>query len=150
MITLKETTKYDDHIISNLVSKLLSELRRKEVKESEILSICKTLNQTDERWHAYIAYDGNIPIGIITIYKVSAIYANGLIGIIQELYVESDYRNAGVGKLLIHEAVKYGRTHNFKNLEVGTPNVEKWPQTFKFYKNQNFKTIGDRMKLFLF
>ncbi|MBF7025529.1 GNAT family N-acetyltransferase [Staphylococcus kloosii] len=149
MLKILKATKDDDLIIAQLTSNLLSELKNTEVSSSELLSICSNLNHHEDRWHALIAYYDEKPIGIISIYEVAAIYAKGRLGIIQEFYVDPSYRSYGIGKSLINEATTFAQQNHFKHLEVGTPNIEKWPRTLQFYKNQNFQTIGDRMKLYL-
>ena len=56
---------------------------------------------------AYVAFDQHDdPVGVITVSTVSAIYAAGVVGTIQELYVAPASRSTGVGRELLVRIVE--------------------------------------------
>ncbi|UXU48870.1 GNAT family N-acetyltransferase [Staphylococcus arlettae] len=144
-----EVTKSDYRQVAVFTAKLLSELRGTTVSSSNYLVTSQQLIQHNPQWTGFLIYDESVAIGFLSLYQSTALYANGDLGIIQELYVEPSYRNRGVGSQLIHQAVTYGKTVNWQHIEVGTPNITRWPRTLHFYENQNFTTIGSRLKLYL-
>lgn len=144
-----EVSKNNDQQVAIFTAKLLSELRGTTVSSSDYLATSQQLIQHNPQWTGFIIYDDSVAIGFFSLYELTALYANGDLGVIQELYVEPAYRNRGIGAQLIHRAVTYGKIRNWQHIEVGTPNITRWPRTLHFYETQDFITIGSRLKLFL-
>jgi PhnO protein len=65
-----------------------------------------------------ILLEDNINIGYISLHAQSLLHHCGLIGEIQEFYINKNYRNKGLGKLLINEIEKEAKIRKLKGLEV--------------------------------
>jgi GNAT superfamily N-acetyltransferase len=53
---------------------------------------------------------------MITIAVIFAVYAGGDIGVINEMYVNPDYRCKGVGKMLVDKAKELAKKKNGRDL----------------------------------
>ena len=94
--------------------------------------------------------DGNAPIGFISLTRTHSLYAEGVFGIIPELYVQPMYRSGGVGQRLLDAAKCYGRSNGWQRLEVTTPPLPMFDRTLDFYQNNGFAVAGGRkMKVLL-
>lgn len=111
----------------------------------EIASIFSLIEE-DDKHSTLLAYDDEDNLaGIITIAESISIYAGGLIGVINELYVLPPYRSEGLGKMLLDEAKDLGEARGWKRLEVTTPGDE-YERTLRFYEREGFFKIGPRYK----
>lgn len=90
-----EVTKSDYRQVAVFTAKLLSELRGTTVSSSNYLVTSQQLIQHNPQWTGFLIYDESVAIGFLSLYQSTALYANGDLGIIQELYVEPSYRNRG-------------------------------------------------------
>ncbi len=135
--------------VACLVSALLSELEPESAKEASHLELELTATKLfdEKKIFVYLAVEGDIPIGVITLHECAAIYAGGIFGEISEMYIKPDYRSSSVGKLLINKCIDKAREENWKRLEVGTPPSDAWPRTVKFYEKNEFEDTGTRLRL---
>ncbi|MEM7426047.1 MAG: GNAT family N-acetyltransferase [Pseudomonadota bacterium] len=101
----------------------------------------------DERAWAFLAFDGENPVGVITLNECVSIYAGGIFGEICELYIHPDYRSRGVAVMLLDEARNHGCRRGWGRLEVGAPPWPDWQRTFDFYVKNGFVEVGPRLKL---
>ena len=83
--------------------------------------------------------------GVIGLSECKAIYAYGAFGEIAELYVDPEWRSAGVGKELVAAAVAFARSRKWSIVEVGAPDVPRWQRTVDFYVRQGFVEVGPRL-----
>lgn len=86
---------------------------------------------------------------MITVTDIYTIYAEGRLGIIQELYVLPEYRSKKVGHELIKKVLEFAKSKGWRRIEVGAPDREVWARTMKFYLKEGFVEIGPRLKLVL-
>ena len=103
-----------------------------------------------DEFAAFLAYSNTNtidPIGVITIVESLAIYNLGNYGTITELFVKENYRSHGLGSLLINTAKQYCLNRGWAKLEVGAPLESEWPQTMQFYKANEFKEKGPKLRL---
>ena len=138
----------DAQVVAQLVEKLLIELEPSAaggVTQKELTQITQAL-MTKDKIQAYLAYQGDNSVGVITLHECAAIYAGGIFGEISELYVAPEYRSLKIGDQLINEAKEYGRKNNWQRLEVGTPSADGDSRTAKFYERQGFNVTGLRMR----
>ena len=99
---------------------------------------------------ALVAYaDSGEVAGILTLVEAFAVYANGNYGVINEMYVEPEFRAEGVGSKLIEAAVEWGKKQGWKRIDVTGPESERWIRATKFYENLGFVFTGPKLKLFL-
>jgi GNAT superfamily N-acetyltransferase len=135
--------------IALMVAKLLTELGGTSVEGHSFTKVVKECMDTDS-YTAFLAFSEDEEcIGIISVSQLRAVYAGGIIGIIQELYVQPEMRSLHIGQKLIKTVVDYGINQQWKRIEVGAPNQLNWQRTFDFYVREGFIAIGPRLKLVL-
>lgn len=94
-------------------------------------------------------FDKDEMVGLITLTESSAVYAGGIYGSIDELYIRPTYRCRGIGKILIDEAKKIAVQRQWQRVAVNTPkNDIKWEATIRFYNSNGFETTGRALKFF--
>lgn len=102
--------------------------------------------QPDRMW-AIIAYgDDDEPIGLLTLTEGFAVYANGIYGIIPEMYVVPAARSSGIGRQLIDRAVEIGRQRGWSRIDVTAPESAAWSRTVRFYERCGFVFAGPKLK----
>jgi len=67
-----------------------------------------------------IAELGKAKAGFITFHTQKLMHHAGLVGEIQEFYVNADYRNRGVGRELVANIMSFAESRNLKSIEVST------------------------------
>lgn len=152
-IQIYRATTIDSTIVSSLIGELLKDFNERSgsnflIDITKIDETCKDL-LTRDNYAAFIAIDQSIhkPVGVITISQATAIYNGGDFGVITELYVDRDIRSKGIGKLLIKNALDFGRNQNWTRIEVGAPNKDEWPRTLDFYKRNGFDEKGIKLRI---
>ncbi|HEV8144320.1 MAG TPA: GNAT family N-acetyltransferase [Methylomirabilota bacterium] len=132
-----------------MVAALLTELSggaRRFVRD-ELLSAAHARLEDRSHFFAFIARDhADNALGVITVTAGAAIYANGIVGTIQELYVVPASRSAAVGTALLATVVELGQKSGWNRLEVGAPSQARWQRTIDFYKRYGFGEIGPRLQ----
>ena len=69
--------------------------------------------------HLYlIAESEATKVGFITFHTQNLMHHVGLVGEIQEFYINSDYRGKGVGRQLVAKVIAYSEEHQLKSIEV--------------------------------
>lgn len=147
-ITIQQAQTSDATLVAEQVTKLLIELEPEiadELARSSLEKVTKTLLQR-EKIVAFLAYQANAVVGVLTLHECAAIYAGGVFGEISELYVAPDYRSLKIGDALISAAKEYASNNHWQRLEVGTPSADSSSRTAKFYEGQGFKVTGLRMR----
>ncbi len=149
MIRIAPATPGDREKVLALVERLLRELEDRP-EEFAGLDREKTLHDLEaaqERFAAFLAHtlEGDA-VGVVTLVETFAIYAGGRYGVIDELYVEPEYRAQGVGRLLIDAAKEHGRQRGWARIEVTAPAEERWAATVDFYKRQGFIFTGPKLR----
>lgn len=76
-----------------------------------------------------------------------ALYAEGAFGILQEFYVQPQYRSQAVGQGLVDQIKKFAKTKSWTRIELCTPPVPEFERTVDFYMENGFeRTGGYKMK----
>lgn len=103
------------------------------------------LNSRD--YNIIAALDNDTIVGFGALCESRSLYAEGIFGIIQELYVLPEYRLKKIGKCLIEKIVEHAKSLNWKRLELCTPSLPEFDRTVAFYQNNSFEiTGGHKMK----
>jgi GNAT superfamily N-acetyltransferase len=134
--------------VSSLVVALLHELApeaREQVGRIDFASIASKLLR-DSKIIAFVAYVNGDPVGLVTLNECASIYAGGIFGEISEFYVLPAYRSCGIGRQLLAVVESEAGKRNWRRVEVGAPDKEKWSKTFSFYTRHGFLEIGPRLK----
>jgi GNAT superfamily N-acetyltransferase len=93
--------------------------------------------------------DEGAVIGVATLCEHFAIYANGLFGVLNEMWVAPAHRSRGIGKLLLDEAKSLGRERGWSRLDVAAPESERWRRSRSFYEREGFTFAGPKLKFVL-
>jgi GNAT superfamily N-acetyltransferase len=148
---IERATPADFGLVVRLVERLLEELSDSDDgDEFSGLDRARTLTHLEaerDRFAALIARESNgEPAGVLTLTETFAIYAGGAYGVIDELYVVPAHRSAGVGRLLLDEAVAIGRERGWRRLDVTAPPGDAWRRTVAFYEKNGFVFTGPKLR----
>jgi len=138
-------------VISGLIIDLLKDFNERSASNFAVdrKFITDTADKLIDRetFGCYVAFENQMPVGLITISHSFAIYNGGDFGVITELYVAKEQRSRGIGKLLLEKAYEFAKHHNWTKIEVGAPNKSEWPRTIDFYKENGFEEKGPKLRL---
>lgn len=90
----------------------------------------------------FTASDGNKAIGYISFHIQALLHHCGMVGEIQELFIDKNYRNRGIGKLLISEIEKISEINDLKSIEV-TSNISRI-ENVEIYKKLGFRLTHNK------
>jgi GNAT superfamily N-acetyltransferase len=62
------------------------------------------------------------------------------------MYVDPEFRSAGVGKMLIDAVKEFSRAKNWLRIDVTAPPEQQWTRTVRFYEKQGFVFTGPKMR----
>ena len=139
----------DAEVIACMVSKLTGEITARtssrlfNISEGETADRCRALLQA-RHYAAILAYAEQRPIAVATFTETYALYAGGKIGLVQEFYVEPEFRAKGVGTRLIKEIREYGGKSGWACMELTTPPLPEFAQTLEFYQANGLSPVGGR------
>ncbi len=149
-ITIRPAGPEDIPQTVKFVDSLLCELNKKkmDLDHDRMSKTCGEIISNDNH-KVFMAFDGDRAVGMAGLVQSVAIYTQGPLGVINELYVVPEYRSRGVGKLLIDAVTAFGAEKGWARIEVGAPNRENWQRTIDFYKKEGFEEVGPRLKKYL-
>ncbi|HMG15628.1 MAG TPA: GNAT family N-acetyltransferase [Saprospiraceae bacterium] len=145
-----EATPQDSNIIIELIKALYIELG----EESESVGflnaaiVYELLNNGKTEIYLVLDETENI-IGIQTLTECQSLYAGGTYGIIDELYVLPDFREHGIGSLMLSFIKEIGKERKWNRIELTGPTEERWKRTIDFYERSGFVFTGPKMKYLL-
>jgi len=71
--------------------------------------------------HLYlIAENENESLGFISFHTQNLLHHCGIVGEIQEFFIDQNYRSKGIGRQLIEKIMKFADQNNLKSIEVTT------------------------------
>lgn len=132
----------------NLIRELLIELGN-ESEDSHYIDIfieSKDRLITQPGHSFFLAVDNGNICGLITVSENFALYAGGLFGTINEMYVIPAMRSHNIGKLLIDHVKNIAKQKKWTRLDVTSPIEEKWMRTARFYESQGFTFTGEKLR----
>lgn len=87
--------------------------------------------------HLYlIAENENESLGFITFHIQNLLHHCGLVGEIQEFFIDKNHRGKGIGRKLVDEIILYSEQNNLKSIEVTTN--KKRLENVLIYENLGF------------
>ena len=150
MIRIVQAGPEDRGTVLALVEKLLRELEETpdEFKGIERGRVLRGLDAEGGRFSAFLALGPKgEAVGVATLFEAFAIYAGGHYGVIDEMYVEPEYRSRGVGGKLLDAVKDHARRRGWMRIDVTAPPEKRWERTVKFYEAQGFVFTGPKMRL---
>lgn len=150
IINVDIATEYDVNFVISNIENLIGELTNKNEKTSikGIEETCLNIIKNPSIGVIFISRVNGTPVGFISATIQQAIRCGGNYCIIQELWVDSKYRNNKIGDFLLSSLENYCTEKNIKRIEVGLPS-SKYLDCFKtinFYNKNGFVDIGMRKK----
>lgn len=142
MITFRLADASDTASVSFLLAALFEEVEHALTAE-EIAEIFAEIDEDDHHSTLLALNEDEDVVGIMTLAECLSVYAGGKYGVINELYVVSEYRSEGVGKMLIDAAKELADARDWKRIEVTTPGDD-FVKTLRFYEREGFYKIGPR------
>lgn len=151
-LIIRKAEAKDLPVVFDLVERLLRELGEEgdDLGELQTETVVRDWTSLGERTVALLAEtSAGEAVGVATVVETFAIYANGLYGIINEMYVAPSHRSAGVGARLIEEVLALGRARGWSRVDVTAPESARWERTRRFYESQGFAFTGPKLKIVL-
>lgn len=128
------------------VFELLNVLYENKLKYEKFKEIYK-LKLNDENSYYIVAIEENKIIGILTSELQVKLHRAKKQSFIEDLIVDKDYRNKGIGKALLHNAVEYAKNNNCEVVELTS--YIKNENAHRFYENNNFIKHSYKFKQYL-
>ncbi|WP_125717961.1 GNAT family N-acetyltransferase [Flavobacterium ustbae] len=119
----------------NFVYKSICELEN-EVFDFEIFKGIFVENISNPNHLYLIAESENESLGFITFHIQNLLHHCGLVGEIQEFFIDKNHRGKGVGRKLVDEILKRSEQNNLKSIEVTTN--KKRVENVLIYENLGF------------
>jgi len=98
-----------------------------------------------------LAEEGEALVGVLAASWQSAIHVPGAYALIQDLWVDVDWRSRDVGRELLNALCELAREKGMARVEVGLPRESfvRFARTEAFYVGNGFTANGPRMRLVL-
>ena len=93
---------------------------------------------------AVIAEADGVAVAACTASYTTALRTAGRYVILQEMFVEPEWRSSGVGKAVIDFALAHAQANGCQVVELGTPRAGE--RQIRFYERAGFENIGARMR----
>ncbi|HEU0125759.1 GNAT family N-acetyltransferase [Flavobacterium sp.] len=119
----------------DFVYKSICELEN-EIFDFEVFSEIFNSNISNPNNIYLIAEDENESLGFISFHTQNLLHHCGLVGEIQEFFIDKNHRGIGVGRKLVDEILKYAEKNNLKSIEVTTN--KKRIENVAIYENLGF------------
>ena len=128
------------------VFELLNELYKNELKYEKFKEIYK-LKLNDENSYYIVAIEDDKIIGILTSELQLKLHRAKKQSFIEDLIVDKEYRNKGIGKALLQNAVDYAKSKDCNVVELTC--YIKDEDTHRFYENNDFVKHSYKFKRYL-
>ncbi len=148
-VNFRVATIKDSEIIGSLVVELTTEIceltkaQHFDIDLNGTIQRCRELIR-DGHYSAIIGVYENNPVAVVTMTETYALYAGGKIGVIQEFYVSPEFRDSGVGSMLIEQVQDYANKHQWSCIELCTPPLPEFERTLNFYQKNGLIPVGGR------
>lgn len=130
----------------NRVFELLNELYENKLKYDKFVEIYK-LKLNDENSYHIVAIIDNKIVGVLTSEIQIKLHRERKQSFIDDLIVDKNYRNKGIGKALLQDAVDYAKKNNCEVIELTS--FIKNENAHRFYERNNFVKHSYKFKHYL-
>ena len=150
-IYIKKATPSDAQVIATFAKALTDEIIEKtgaqhfNVDITATTNLCRNLMEQD-KYTVLLAVDSesNISFGFAALCESHALYAEGTFGIVQEFYIQPNFRSKSIGSTLLKGAIEHAKSLGWKRLELCTPPLPEFERTINFYEENGFEVTGGR------
>ncbi|WP_035653123.1 GNAT family N-acetyltransferase [Flavobacterium sp. ASV13] len=136
--------KIQNHDI-NFIYKSICELEN-EILDFEVFEAIFNENISNPKNLYLIAENENEGLGFISFHTQNLLHHCGLVGEIQEFFIDKNYRGQGVGRLLINEILNFTEENNLKSIEVTTN--KKRVENVAIYENLGFTLSHNKFTIY--
>jgi len=155
-IYIRKATPTDAHDIASLAKALTDEIIVKtgaqhfNVDITETTELCRNLMEQG-KYTVLLAVNGesDTSIGFAALCESHALYTEGTFGIVQEFYIQPEFRSQKVGSTLLEEVAEHAKSLGWKRLELCTPPLPEFERTVNFYEENSFEVTGGRKMKFV-
>ena len=105
-----------------------------------------TANITNKNHLYLIAESKATKVGFITFHTQNLMHHVGLVGEIQEFYINPEYRGKGVGRQLVAKVIGYAEQHQLKSIEVQTN--RRRVENVAIYENLGFTLSHNKFTIY--
>lgn len=139
-INYQNATLQDLNGMSDLLTLLL--LQEADFKANDELQKngLKLILDNPEKGQLLIAKDGNKVVGMVNLLFTISTALGAKVAILEDMVVNSDYRNQGIGSELIEEAIVSAKESGCKRITLLTDTDNE--EAHKFYKHHGFEKSG--------
>lgn len=151
MSEVRAATVDDAPAVAKAVEELLLELGGERPSATALEEAVRKLAGDPDAGALLVAEDDGRVVGVLAASWQYAIHVPGRYGTIQDLWVHPDWRSRSLGRELILALVREASEAGVPRLEVGLPQ-ESFPRldaTERFYRENDFKPLGPRMRRLL-
>jgi GNAT superfamily N-acetyltransferase len=150
-VNVRTATADDATAVAKAVEELLIELGGERPSARALEEAVRRLAEDPEAGALLVAEDDGEVVGVLAASWQYAIHVPGRYGTIQDLWVHPEWRSRSLGRELILALVREASEAGVPRLEVGLPqasfaNVD---ATERFYRENDFKPLGPRMRRLL-
>lgn len=144
MTNVRLASPADRDNVLHLVGKLLAELGGTPPSPADMTPAYDRL--IDGEGNGFIAVGGNegALVAVCTVSFLQALRTRGRYAIIQEMYVQPDFRSTGVGGEVLRLALEQSVAKGCGTVELGTPYHGE--RQIEFYRRAGFTEVGARLR----
>ena len=145
MPNIRLATAQDRDVAIELVRRLLAELGGTPAPAEEMAPVFGRL--ADDGFSGFIVLaeqETGVFTAVCTVSYVDALRSAGRYAIIQEMYVDSSVRSAGVGMEVLRFALDHAVARGCAMVELGTPFHGE--RQIQFYQRAGFTNVGARLR----
>lgn len=134
----------DRKAVVELVGKLLAELGGTLPPPEDMALVFDEFTDGEDKGFVVLAESGGRGIAVCTVSFVQAMRTRGRYAIIQEMFVEQEWRSTGVGMEVLNVALKHAVARGCQTVELGAP--YHGDRQIQFYKRAGFTEVGARLR----
>ena len=127
-----------------LVGKLLAELGGTPPAPADMAPVYDRLIGGEGDGFIAVGEDGGELVAVCTVSFLQALRTRGRYAIIQEMFVEPDFRSTGVGRDVLNFALEHAAANGCQTVELGTPYDGE--RQIQFYRRAGFTEVGARLR----
>lgn len=150
-MNVRTATADDAPAVAKAVEELLIELGGERPSATALEEAVRRLAGDPDAGALLLAEDDGEVVGVLAASWQYAIHVPGRYGTIQDLWVHPEWRSRSLGRELIMALVREATEAGVPRLEVGLPqpSFAQLGATERFYRENDFKPLGPRMRRLL-
>ncbi|MYC34105.1 MAG: GNAT family N-acetyltransferase [Chloroflexi bacterium] len=144
MANVRLASRADRAAVVDLVGKLLAELGGTPSPAEAMSPTFDFLAGGGDVGFVALGESDSRAVAVCTVSYLRAMRTRGKYAIIQEMYVEPEYRSTGVGMGVLKFALDYAVANGCQTVELGTP--YHGDRQIQFYRRAGFTEVGARLR----